>query len=70
MLDEIFDFGEGITWVSLGLAFAGAIGSWFYVGYLGTGAGLLTKILTVFLSFIIGYVTAFWILSKWRRRNT
>lgn len=58
------DFDEPATWIALGLALLGAFGSWWYAGYLDTGAGIMTKLITAVLTAGIGYVVAMWILTK------
>lgn len=55
---------EDINPAAAGLALLGAFGSWWYAGFLGTGAGILTKGLVFILTLIIGYVVAHMILEN------
>ena len=61
---EFFDLSETATWLALTLALLGAFGSFWYTGYLGTGAGIGTKIFSAIVTAILGYIVAIWIFNR------
>lgn len=64
MLDELLDFSEGATWAALALAILGGFGAFVYAEFLGTGANLFIRILSAVATFFVGYIVAFWILTR------
>lgn len=55
---------EEFNWAAGGLAIVGFFAAWWYVGYLGTGAGFVTKIFSGLLTMIVGYFVAATILER------
>lgn len=58
------DFLAEIHPLAYVLAIAGAVLAFYYVPYLGTGAGLLTQLGSAVLTFIAGTIIAHMILSN------
>jgi len=54
---------DEINPAAAGLAILGAVGAFWYTGYLGTGAGIVTKLFTALLTAVVGYIIASRILD-------